>query len=44
MSEFFDVIPKEMFAPQTEMKVQDRKQQEFRLVGRQRKVPGHTLF
>ena len=44
MSEFFDVIPKEMFAPQTEMKVQDRKQQEFRLVSRQRRVPGHTLF
>lgn len=44
MSEFFDVIPRELFAPQTEMKVQDRRQQEFRLVARQRKVPGHTLF
>lgn len=44
MSEFFDVIPKELFVPQTEVKVQERKQHEFKLIGRQRKVPGHTLF
>ena len=44
MSEFFDVIPSEMYQPQMEVKVQERKQHEFRLVGRQRRIPGHTLF
>lgn len=43
MNEFFDVIPKYLVA-QTEVKVQERKQHEFKLIGRQRKVPGHTLF
>ena len=44
MGEFFDVIPKELFVPQTEVKVQARKQHEFKLIGHQRKVTGHTLF
>ena len=44
MSEFFDVIPSEMYQPQTEVKVQECKQHEFRLVGRERRKPGHTLF
>ena len=43
MSEFFDVIPKETFAPQTEMKVQDRKQQEFRLPGSEFRQQIHNL-
>lgn len=45
MSEFFDVIPDYINQPcQTEVKVQERKQHEFKLIGHQRKVPGHTLF
>ena len=44
MREFFDVIPFEIMQPQTEVKVQERKQHEFKLIGHQRKVPGHTLF
>lgn len=41
--EIFDVIPKEL-QPKIEMAVKDQRQHEFKLVGRQRKVPGHTLF
>ena len=45
MSEFFDVIPDYINQPcQTEVKVQERKQHEFKLIGHQRKRPGHTLF
>lgn len=44
MSEIFDVLPKEMLLPQTEMRIQEKKKHEFKYIGSQRKVPGHTLF
>ena len=44
MGEIFEVIPIEMQRPQTEVRVQERKQHEFKLIGHQRRIPGHTLF
>lgn len=41
--ELFNVIPKEL-QPKIEMAVKDQRQHEFKLIGRQRRVPGHTLF
>ena len=44
MSEFFDVIPRDVATLQTEVKVQASKEHEFKLIGHQKKVRGHTLF
>lgn len=41
--EIFEVIPKEL-RPKIEVAVQKKKEHEFKLIGHQRKVPGHTLF
>ena len=41
--EFFD-SPKKEDLPKNDVEVVDKQKQEFHLLGRERKVPGHTMF
>lgn len=43
MSDFFDTTQKD-YVQKDEMEILDKKQHEFKFIGRQRKVPGHTMF
>lgn len=41
--EIFDTPQKDQMSKE-QMEILDKKKHEFKLVGRQRKVPGHTMF
>ena len=43
MAEFFDGTRQDHIR-KSEIEIVDRKQHEFKLIGKARKVPGHTLF
>ena len=44
MSEIFEVINSDLLMPKAEMEVVENKQHKFKLIGSQRRQPGHTLF